>query len=147
MAKPKIKDDERTLTVRIPIVIRKRGGKKLVLAPDGKTAPSFSRRIDNSMVKALARAFRWQELLENGTYATIAEIAELEKINDTYVGRVLRLTLLAPQNIEMIVSGRDQNLDLSSLMRPFPVIWKEQSPGSPTCRPAPASAALRKHRS
>src|ERR1044071_9102477 len=118
MAKPKIKSDERTITVRIPIKIRRRGGKKLVLAPDGKVAPSFSRRVDNSMVKALARAFRWQELLENGTYATIAEIAEAENIHETYVGRVLRLTLLAPQTIEAILGGRNlQGLDLAALMR------------------------------
>jgi hypothetical protein len=126
--KPKIKSDERTITVRIPIAIRKRGGKKLVLAPDGTTAPSFSRRIDNSMVKALARAFRWQQLLENGTYATITDIAEAENINETYVGRVLRLTLLSPQTIDMIVSGRNPHcLDLVSLMKPFPVAWKEQT--------------------
>jgi hypothetical protein len=127
MAKARIKSDERTITVRIPISIRTRGGKKLVLAPDGKTARSFSRRIDNSMVKALARAFRWQELLENGSYATIAEIAEAENINETYVGRVLRLTLLAPEMIEMIVGGRQPTtLDLQFLMRSFPVIWKNQ---------------------
>jgi hypothetical protein len=127
MAKPKIKGGEQTITVRIPIAIRKRGGKKLVLAPDGQIAPSFSRRIDNSMVKALARAFRWQELLENGTYATIAEIADSEKINETYVGRVLRLTLLSPQIVEMIVSGRSPlGLGLAALMRALPVVWKEQ---------------------
>jgi hypothetical protein len=127
MAKAKIKSDERTITVRIPIAIRRRGGKKLVLAPDGKTAPSFSRRIDNSMVKALARAFRWQDLLEGGTYATITEIAEAESINETYVGRVLRLTLLAPEIIEMIVAGRNPPLlDLAVLMRSFPSCWKDQ---------------------
>ena len=128
MAKPTIRSDGRTITVRIPISIRKRGGKKLVLAPDGKVAPSFSRRIDSSMVKGLARAFRWQELLENGTYATIAEIAEAERINETYVGRVLRLTLLSPEIIDMIVTGRNRaSLSLESLMRTFPVIWKEQT--------------------
>jgi hypothetical protein len=127
MSKSKIKGDERTITVRIPISIRKRGSKKLVLAPDGTTAPSFSRRIDNSMVKALARAFRWQQLLENGTYATIAEVADSEKINETYVGRVLRLTLLSPQIVEMIVSGRSPlSLGLAALMRALPVVWKEQ---------------------
>jgi hypothetical protein len=127
MAKPKIKSDERTITVRIPIAIRRRGGKKLVLAPNGDAVSPSSRRTDNSMVKALARAFRWQQHLENGTYATIAEIAEAEKINEAYVGRILRLTLLAPDTIELIVSGRNpQNLDLASLMRPFPVIWVDQ---------------------
>jgi hypothetical protein len=128
MAKPKIESDERTITVRIPIAIRRRGGKKLVLAPDGKSVPTFSRQPDNSMVKALARAFRWQQLLETGTYATIVEIAEAEKINEAYVGRILRLTLLAPDTIELIVSGRNpSNLDLASLMRPFSVVWRDQS--------------------
>jgi hypothetical protein len=127
MAKPKIKSDERTITVRIPIAIRRRGGKKLVLAPDGKSVPTFSRRTDNSMVKALARAFRWQQLLENGTYATIAEIAEAEKINEAYVGRVFRLALLAPDLVEGIVIGsHSTTVTLATLMRPFPVAWTSQ---------------------
>ena len=58
------------------------------------------------MVKAIARAFRWREMLENGTHATIAEIAAAEKINESYVGRVLRLTLLAPDIVEAILGGR-----------------------------------------
>ena len=94
--------------MRVPISIRRRGGRKLVLAPDGTnvtTAP-VRRRIDNAMVKAIARAFRWRDLLENGTHATIVEIAAAEKINASYVGRVLRLTLLAPDIVEAILGGR-----------------------------------------
>jgi DNA-binding IscR family transcriptional regulator len=53
-----------------------------------------------------ARAFRWRELLENGEYSTIREIAEAEKINESHVGRVLRLTLLAPDTVEAIMGGR-----------------------------------------
>ena len=66
MAKPKISSDGRTITVRVPISIRKRGGRKLVLAPDGTnvTMASGRRHIDNAMVKAVARAFRWREMLE-----------------------------------------------------------------------------------
>jgi hypothetical protein len=74
-------------------------------APDGKTELAFNRRVDNATVKAIARAFRWQELLEKGTYATIAEIAEAEKINESYIGRVFRLTLLALDLVEGIVNG------------------------------------------
>jgi hypothetical protein len=58
------------------------------------------------MVKPIARAFGWREMLENGTHATIAEIANAEKINESYVGRVLRLTLLAPDIIEAVLGGR-----------------------------------------
>ena len=79
------------------------------------------------MVKAIARAFRWRGLLENGTYATIAEIAAAEKINETYVGRILRLTLLAPDIVEAILNGRQPaKITLVVLMRPFAVGWREQ---------------------
>jgi hypothetical protein len=129
--------DGRTITVRIPISIRRRGGRKLVLAPDGRTdtwaAPC--RRIDNAMVKAIARASRWREMLENGTHATIAEIAASEKINESYVGRVLRLTLLAPDIVEAILSGRrPAEITLAMLMKPFPVVWEAQR--SALSRPA-----------
>jgi hypothetical protein len=84
--------------------------------------PPVTRHIDNAMVKAIARAFRWREMLENGTYATIAEIADAEKICETYVGRVLRLTLLAPDIVEAILGGRQPSgLQLDDLMKRFPV--------------------------
>ena len=124
--------DGRTMTVRVPISIKQRGGRKLVLAPDGTnvtTAP-VCRHIDNAMVKAVARAFRWREMLENGTHATIAEIAAAEKINESYVGRVLRLTLLAPDIVEAILGGRQPvHMTLAVLMRPFEVGWREQREG------------------
>ena len=79
------------------------------------------------MVRAIARAFRWRDMLETGKYATVREIAEAEKINETYVGRVLRLTLLAPHVVQTIVDGRQPaELQLDALMRRFPVGWKEQ---------------------
>jgi hypothetical protein len=119
----------RTVTVRVPILIRMLGGRNVVLAPDGTnvtTAP-VCRHIDNAMVKAIARAFRWREMLENGTHATIAEIAAAERINESYVGRVLRLTLLAPDIVEAIRDGRQPvEVTLAGLMRPFAVGWREQ---------------------
>ncbi len=128
-AKSKIMNDGRTVTVRIPISIRRRGGRKLVLAPDGTnvtTAP-VRRHIDNAMVKAIARAFRWREMLEHGEYATIREIAAAEKISEFYVGRVIRVTLLAPDIVEAILHGRQPaKLQLDVLMRRFPVEWRDQ---------------------
>ena len=129
MTEPNPTGDGRTVTVRVPISIRRRGGRKLVLAPDGtnRYTGRARRHIDNAMVKAIARAFRWREMLENGTYATIAEIAAAEKINESYVGRVLRLTLLAPDIVEAILGGRQPgNLQLEELLRRFPVGWREQ---------------------
>jgi hypothetical protein len=129
-AKTKLMDDGRTVSVRVPISIRRRGGRKLVLAPNGNviTGIPVIRRVDNAMIKAIARAFRWREMLETGEYMTIREIAEAERINETYVGRVLRLTLLAPAFVEAIVNGRQPvGLQLDGLMRRFPVDWEAQS--------------------
>ena len=129
MTERNLTQDGQSVTVRIPISIRRRGGRKLVLAPDGTLDKGavICRRIDNAMVKAIARAFRWREMLENGTHATIAEIAAAEKINESYVGRILRLTLLAPDIIEAILNGQQPlEMTLTVLMRPFPVDWEQQ---------------------
>jgi hypothetical protein len=121
--------DDRTMTVRVPMTIRRRGGRKLVLAPNGVevTAAPVARHVNNAIVKAIARAFRWRNMLESGQYQTIREIAAAENINETYVGRVLRLTFLAPDIVGAIVNGRQPaGLQLDALMRRFPVGWEEQ---------------------
>jgi hypothetical protein len=133
MAKPKMKSDGRTITVRVPIAIRKRGGRKVVLAPDGTvgdTRKLFCQQVDNAMVKAIARAFRWREMLENGTHAIIKEIADAEAINESYIARILRLTLLAPDIVEAILRGRQsRDMSLAMLMRSFPIGWTKQRAG------------------
>ena len=137
-AKLKVTDDGRTVTVRVPISIRRRGGRKLVLAPDGAaiTVTPVARHVDTAMVKAIARAFRWREMLESGAYATIREIAAAEKINESYVGRVLRLTLLAPDILEAILGGRQSaELQLEDLLRRFPAGWREQRASIPNPSP------------
>jgi hypothetical protein len=117
--------DGKSVTVRIPFKIRKRGGRKLVLAPDGAASGMPQRaRVDNTMVKAIPRAFRWRRLMETGVYATVGEISAAEKINTSYVSRVLRLTLLAPELVEAILDGRHRpHVTLPTLMRPFSVAW------------------------
>jgi hypothetical protein len=129
MTEPNLIGEGRTVTVQVPILIHRRGGRKVVLAPDGTNVPTLPvcRHIDSAMVKAIARAFRWRKMLENGTYSTIAEIAAAEKINESYVGRVLRLTLLAPDIVETILTGRQpEGLRLDGLIKPFPVEWRAQ---------------------
>jgi hypothetical protein len=129
IGKPKVLENERTVTVHVPISIRKRGGRKLVLAPNGKnlTGAPAHRRVDSAMVKAVARAFRWRDMLESGKYATIREIAIAEKINETYIGRILRLTLLAPWFVDAILNGRRPIISLGKLMRRLPVEWRQQT--------------------
>lgn len=120
-------DERRTLTVRVPLTVRKRGGRKQVVAPEGASWSLPCARIDNTLVKALARAFRWRRLLETGAHGTIDEIAMTEKINPSYVSRVLRMTLLAPNLVEAILDGRQPvDMTLATLLRPFPLCWREQ---------------------
>jgi len=79
------------------------------------------------MIKAVARAFRWREMLENGRYATVVEIAAEEQINESYVSRLLRLTLLAPDIVEAILDGKQPpGMTLATLMRRVPITWREQ---------------------
>jgi hypothetical protein len=117
-----------TVTVDVPFTIRKRGGRKQVITPDGASAWVSPRvRIDSTMIKAIARGFRWRKLLETGVYGTIEEIAAAEKINSSYVSRLLRMTLLAPSIVEAILDGRQPTkVTLAALMAPFPVAWEEQ---------------------
>ena len=111
--------------VRVPLAIRRRPGRKTFVTPGGAAEPAPARpRADPALVKALARAFRYQRALEEGCHASISEMAASERIDRGYLGRVLQLTLLAPDIVEAILDGRQPaELDLPRLMRPFPVEW------------------------
>jgi hypothetical protein len=116
-----------TISVHVPFAIRKYGGRKRVLTPNGEPAAIERPRVDSTLIKALARAFRWKRMLESGQFTTITELAEHENLALTYMTRVLRLTLLAPDIIEAILEGRQPpELTLAVLLEPFPVEWKEQ---------------------
>jgi hypothetical protein len=78
-----------------------------------------------TLVKALARAWRWQGMLEEGRYASLRELAEAERVSLSYISRILRLTLLAPDIVERILDGRPAP-HLAELMQPFPVAWERQ---------------------
>jgi hypothetical protein len=116
------------VTVRIPLTFRKRGGRKIFIAPDGASlVPPLSARFDNAVIKAIARAFRWRQLLETGVYATVEGLAAAEKINASYVSRILCLTLLAPAIVEAILDGRQPvGVTLAGLMKGVPMVWREQ---------------------
>jgi hypothetical protein len=112
-----------TINIHVPFRLVKRGGRKEIHLPPRKHE---TRQTDETLVKALARAFRWQKMLENGAYTTITELSEAEKINHSYLSRVLRLTLLAPDIVDTILNG-NQSLTLKDVMCPFPLAWDQQS--------------------
>ena len=117
------------------MTFKKRGGRKVIVLPDGTPGgPLPKATIDTTMIKAIARAFRWRRLLENGTYASIDDIARGEKIASSFVGRIVRLTLLAPDIVEAILAGNQpEAVTLKKLMEPFPVVWERQREGLVDC--------------
>ena len=122
--------DGLTIRVHIPITMRLQGGRKQVVTP-ANAAPWIPRasRIDNTLVKAVVRAHRWRDMLEAGRYTTVRDLAKAEGINESYLGRVLRLTLLAPRTVEDILQGRQPAaLELEQLLKPIPVEWDRQCP-------------------
>ncbi|ANT53262.1 hypothetical protein [Mesorhizobium amorphae] len=123
-----ISRDGSLLTVSIPMAIRKRGGRKLVVSPAGAEPWGPSRPcIDNTLLRALVQAFHWQHELESGQHATISELAAAEKLDRSFVSHMLRLTLLAPDVVEAILDGRQPpTMQLQPLVRGFPVEWERQ---------------------
>jgi hypothetical protein len=128
-----------SITVRVPLAIRHRPGRKTVVTPAPPGAAIVTTRAYPALVKALARAFRYQRLLDEGRYASISEMAAAEKIERGYLGTLLRLTLLAPDLLELVLD--DQVADrvaLPALLGPIPLAWAHQREhllfGEPTRR-------------
>lgn len=120
--------DKDVISIDIPMTFKKRGGRKVIVLPDGSHGhPEPAATIDNTMIKSIARAFRWQKLLENGTYTCLDDIARSEKIGASFVSRYHRLVLLAPDIVEAILDGRQPaHLTVKVLLDAFPLIWSEQ---------------------
>jgi hypothetical protein len=112
-----------------PRDFHRRGGRKRIVAPDGSDiVPTSKPQPDGTLMKALARAWRWQRMLDEGVYTSVSEIGDAENISKSYVSRILRLALLAPDIVEAIVAGRlNHGMMLEHLERPLPMSWDDQS--------------------
>ena len=121
-------DTEAGFTTEIPMTFRRRGGKAVIVLPNGDRA--IERRealIDNAMVKLLARGHRWHRKLFDGTHASIEDMAKSENISPSFVSRILRLAYLSPTVIEAILDGKyPAQLTMKDLMEPFPMEWSMQ---------------------
>jgi hypothetical protein len=129
MGTAKLDPSNQTVTVRVPMTFRQRGGRKLVTMPSGAAewAPG-RRRIDCTLVKALVQAHRWKAMLETGQFASVKDLARAEKINHSYLYRVLRLALLAPTIVESILDGsQPAHIHLRGLLLRLPIEWERQT--------------------
>ena len=116
------------MLVHIPMTLTKRQGRKQIILPAGsETASAPHDTTTDPVALAIAKGFRWQELLDNGTYPTVRALAKAVKQDTSYVARTIRLTLLAPEIIEAVLAGQcPPALTLKRLSREFPVGWDDQ---------------------
>jgi hypothetical protein len=116
-----------TLTIRIPIRLQRRRGRKLIMTPEGAAMPTAKPRADETLIKALVRAHRWRRRIESGRAKSITDLAEQEGVTDAYVCRLLPLTCLAPDIVEAILDGRQpKGLRLAEVLGNGPMAWQEQ---------------------
>ena len=132
-AKPRIAGDNweldgSTIIVHIPMTWKRLGGRKAIVAPDGSDAWAPAKpRPDETLIRALARAHRWKRLLEEGNYRSAGELAKAERVTRSFVNRLLRLTLLAPDIQEAILEGRQpKGMQLQNLALAMPITWEKQ---------------------
>jgi hypothetical protein len=120
-----------SVTVRVPLTIRRRPGRKTVVTPAREDTEQVVRTgVDPALLKALARAFRYRRMLDEGRYASITEMAAAERLERGYLGTLLRLTLLAPDIVEAILDGRQSaDIGLPKLLELLPVEWEQQRQG------------------
>jgi hypothetical protein len=123
---PKLGKGGRTLIVRVPLLPRRRGGRKFVVGPGGIAWTGRRTLVDNTIVRALGRAHRWKAMLDSGQFASLTELAQSESINLSYLCRVLRLTLLAPDIVETLLDQTPTQFKLSDIVAPLPLIWSDQ---------------------
>jgi hypothetical protein len=116
-----------TLTIRIPMRLQRRGGRKLIMAPEGAVTLTPKPRPDDTLIKALVRAHRWRRKIESGHARSVTDLAEQEGVTVAYVCRLLPLTCLAPDIVEAILDGRQpKGLRLAELLGNGARVWEEQ---------------------
>ena len=115
------------IRITVPVTFRRRGGRKLIMAPEGMAAAKTTLRPDDTLIHGIAKAHRWQAMYERGHFASLEAFAEKHRLNKSYAARVMRLNLLAPDIREAILDGRQpKGLKLAELMKPFPAEWHLQ---------------------
>lgn len=127
--KPTITREGDCIVVHIPMTFKRRGGRKEIILPQGlEGKPSSKQMAQNAILVAIARAFRWKDLVESGRVKNLAEIARANRGDGSYVSRILDLTLLAPDIIDAILDGKEPSgLSLARLTKKqIPLLWEEQ---------------------
>ena len=127
MATLRISLQNDVISIRVPVSLRRHGGKKYMILPDGILESTGLRKPDEALVRALAKARYWQDQITSGEFRSLDDLAKWKKINPSYVSRILRINQLAPVIKAAILDGRQPvSIDIQKLQKPFPDLWQEQ---------------------
>jgi hypothetical protein len=115
------------VTIHIPVTFKRRGGRKLVITPEGAVSPVATPKIDDTVLKILVKAHRWRRRIESGVAASVTDLAEQEKVTVPYVSKILAFTCLAPDIVAAILDGRQpRGLSANRMLQNVPEAWDEQ---------------------
>lgn len=118
---------ENIIRIHVPVTLRRKGGRKLILLPEGQVSAGTTAQQDATLINGIAKAWRWQMLYERGKFPCMEAFAEKYRINKSYAARVMRLNMLAPDIRMAIMDGaQPKDLQLADLLHPFPADWLEQ---------------------
>ena len=118
------RDASGILVIRVPMNLRKRGGRKEMVLPQGVQSPEDTA---SSLQLAIARAFCWQRMLDSGEVVSISELAERMGVDKSYISKRLRAVLLAPDIVDAVMNGQPpKRLTYKWLYNEFPLVWEEQ---------------------
>lgn len=124
---PLISVHDNIISIKVPVKIRRRGLRKVIMLPSHRDGISPQRRPDETLVKALARGWMWQKMLDEGKCQSLDHLARQNKINPSYVSRIMRLNLLAPDIKKAILDGtQPRGMNLQEMLKPFPDPWEDQ---------------------
>ncbi len=115
-----------TIRVVIPLKMKRRNGRPRIVPPDNVDFLEPD-TLEPHLLRAIARAWNWQRMLERGEVTTIHDIAAAEKITDRFVGRMLRLAYLSPEVLEKLLLHRHSSaVSINDLAVAAELSWIEQ---------------------
>jgi hypothetical protein len=124
--RPTVRRDGEAIVIDIPMTFRRRSGRKEIVLPEGATAGPPP-RPPSPLALAVARAFRWEEMIESGEAVSNSDLARRLKIDQSFIARTVRLASLAPDIVEAILDGQEPDeASLRRLRQTMPLLWAKE---------------------
>lgn len=120
-------ENQEEIKIVIPIAFHLKGGRKVLVNVSETNQSKQEELTDKTVVASIARAHRWQKMIDSGEFSSSAELAKAIGVSPSYVTRLIRLNYLSPKIVTALMTGTaPSGLSLTKLVEPFPDLWSEQ---------------------